>query len=54
MLQLRYESYRQPVSFKELSTDSNLIIADIYDYFRFCNNVPDSRFQKYIINNRRL
>ncbi len=54
MSRLRYELYRQPVSFRELSTDSNFIIADIYDHLRFRSNVFDNCFQKYIIGDRRL
>ncbi len=54
MLRLWYELYRQPVSFGEFSTDSGPTATDIYDYLRFCNGVPNSRFQKYIIGDRRL
>ncbi len=54
MLQLRYESYRQSVSFREFSTDLNLIAADIYNHPRFRSGVFNSHFQKYIIGDRRL
>jgi len=44
MPRLQYKLYRQSTSFKELSTDSGLIVADVYDHLRFYNSIPDNRF----------
>ncbi len=54
MLQLQYKSYKQSVSIEELSTNLDLIITYIYNHLQLYNNISNSRFQRYPIDNYKL